>query len=370
MIKVLITGSNGFVGKNLLVKLQHSEGFEPVIFDIEQDEGYLNNALKKVDFVFHLAGVNRPEKDEEFVSGNVLLTRIITERLIKYKNLIPVVLTSSKQAESDCPYGKSKLEAEHIVRKYIKQGGTGYIYRLTNVFGKWCKPNYNSVVATFCHNIATGKEISISDPDKILDLVHVDDVIEDFISILTGSRQVNKDSILSVGPIFKITLGRLAELIYSFREMSHSSLIPDLSDDFSKKLHSTYLSYIPVDQASFLLNTKTDDRGYIFELIRSKAMGQIFVSHTKSGITRGNHFHNLKNEKFCVIEGKAVIRFRHLITNEIYSYEVSGTKPEVVNILPGYTHSITNTGKSELITLFWANEPFDPERPDTYFEKV
>lgn len=370
MKKVLITGSDGFIGKNLLVDLKHSNSFEIIRYDIEHDRAYLKEALKDIDFVFHLAGVNRPEGNEEFSEGNIELTRFLVDSLIENNNLVPVVLTSSTQAEMDNPYGKSKLEAEHIIMDYIQKGGKGYIFRLTNVFGKWCKPDYNSVVATFCHNIATGKEISISNPDKMLELVHIDDIIADFTNLLKNPELNGSDKILTVEPIYSVTLGKLADMIRSFREISRSCMIPDLKDDFTRKLHSTYLSYVPINEAKYPLELRTDERGYIFELIKSDSLGQIFVSRTKPGITRGNHFHHLKNEKFCVIDGNAIIKSRHLITNEIYSFEVSGDKPEVVNILPGYTHSITNTGNTELITLFWANEPFNQEKPDTYFEKV
>lgn len=370
MKKVLITGSNGFIGKNLLVSLKHTDGVEVIRFDIEQNRDYLKNALRDIDFVFHLAGVNRPEKVEDFNKHNTELTQFIIDYLIEYKNLVPVVLTSSTQVELDNDYGKSKLEAENHIIRYRLNGGEGYIYRLTNVFGKWCRPNYNSVVATFCYNIANGKEITISDRNKELQLIHVDDIVADFKILLSGQNQKSHTDILSIFPSYKVTLGEIADLIISFKAMSDTVLVPNMDNDFLRKLHSTYLSYVPLKDAIYSLNKQTDERGYLFELLKSKSLGQIFVSNTKPGITRGNHFHHLKNEKFCVIEGEAVIRLRHLVTDEIIEYFVNGSKPSVVNILPGYTHSITNLGSAELITIFWANEPFDQERPDTYFEKV
>jgi UDP-2-acetamido-2,6-beta-L-arabino-hexul-4-ose reductase len=370
MKKVLITGSKGFIGKNFLTNLRFFDGFEPVHFDLDNNRLYLENVLKEVDFVFHLAGVNRPENVKDFIHGNVELTQFIVDSLTEHQHLIPIILTSSTQAELDNPYGRSKREAEIILESYVNNGGQSYIYRLPNVFGKWCRPNYNSAVATFCHNIANGLEIIVSDREKMMELVHVDDIIIDFKKILLKQKPARSNTILSVKPSYKVALGRIADLIVSFNTMSKSGLVPDLKNDFIRKLHSTYLSYVPLKNAISPVEMISDDRGYIFELIKSKSFGQIFVSKTKPGITRGNHFHHLKNERFCVVEGTATIKVRHLITNETYNYNVSGLNPEVVDILPGYTHSIANTGSTELITLFWANEPFDEEKPDTYFERV
>jgi UDP-2-acetamido-2,6-beta-L-arabino-hexul-4-ose reductase len=370
MKKVLITGSNGFIGKNLLINLRFTPDIEVFEFDIEHSRDYLRKILNNIDFVFHLAGVNRPIDVSDFSKHNSELTEFIIDYLIEKKKLVPVVLASSTQAELDNDYGRSKLEAESHIIRYQKFGGSGYIYRFTNVFGKWCRPNYNSVVATFCYSIANGKEITVSDRNKELKLIHVDDIIKNFKSILFGDIQEINAPFLSVNPEYKVTLGEVADLIKSFKEMSVSIMIPNMENDFIRKLHSTYLSYVPFADAAYPVNKQNDERGSLFELIKSKSLGQIFVSKTKPGITRGNHFHHLKNEKFCVIEGSAVVKFRHLITNETYEYFVNGVEPSVVNILPGYTHSITNTGTGELITLFWANEPFDKENPDTYFEKV
>ncbi|MEI6048934.1 MAG: NAD-dependent epimerase/dehydratase family protein [Bacteroidota bacterium] len=370
MKKVLITGSDGFIGKNLLVSLKHSDDIEPTGFDIEQNRDYLKEALKNADFVFHLAGVNRPGKVDDFSKNNAELTQFIVDYLIECKNLVPVVLTSSSQAELNNDYGKSKLEAENHISRYRLNGGEGYIYRLTNVFGKWCRPDYNSVVATFCFNIANGKEIVVSDRNKVLQLIHVDDIIADFKALLSDQGKRSATDIISVTPSYKVTLGEIADLIKSFKTMSGTVLIPDMGNDFIRKLHSTYLSYLPLKDAAYSLDKQTDGRGYLVELLKSKSFGQIFVSKTNPGISRGNHFHHLKNEKFCVVEGTAVIKLRHMVTDETYDYIVTGNEPQAVNILPGYTHSITNIGQDELITLFWANEPFDKDRPDTYYEKV
>jgi UDP-2-acetamido-2,6-beta-L-arabino-hexul-4-ose reductase len=369
MKRVLITGSNGFIGKNLAINLKYIPGFEVIGFDINDGLDFLNAELKKADFVFHLAGINRPEKNEGF-QVNIDLTKLIVDSLINFGMTIPLVLSSSIQAELDNEYGKSKLEAEKQLEKYKENGGEAYIFRLTNVFGKWSRPNYNSVVATFCYNIANDINISISDVNKELQLVHIDDVIKCFIDIVTGKSEYNNLDIITVDKIYCVTLGQLAELIRSFKSGYTSELLPDIGNDFIKKLHSTYLSYVSPEGAIYKLNKQIDNRGYLVELIKSKSLGQIFISKTKPGITRGNHFHNLKIEKFCVIEGEALIKLRHLMTNETFEYIVNGDEASVVNILPGYTHSITNTGIGELITLFWANEPFDKDNPDTFYDKV
>jgi len=370
MKKVLITGSKGFIGTNLLLNLRFTEGVEVFEFDSEDDMKYLEEILLNVDFCFHLAGVNRPEKAGDFITHNSDLTKYITDFLIRTKRTIPVVLASTTQVELDNDYGRSKLEAEKHILNYIKQGGEGYIYRLANVFGKWCRPNYNSVVATFCYNIANGKEITITDRKKEIQLIHVDDIINDFKLLISEKKRKTENRFRKVIPCYKASLGEIADSIESFKAMSGTVMIPDMSNDFIKKLHSTYLSYVPLSEAAYPVNLQTDARGNLFELIKSKTSGQIFVSKTKPGIMRGNHFHHLKSEKFCVIEGTAVIKMRHMITSETQNFIVNGKEPVVVNILPGYTHSITNTGENELITLFWANELFDSEKPDTYFEKA
>jgi UDP-2-acetamido-2,6-beta-L-arabino-hexul-4-ose reductase len=370
MKKVLITGSDGFIGSNLLVNLKYIDGLKVIQFEKQQDRTFLKKALREVDIVFHLAGVNRPEKEDEFIEVNSELTTYIVDTLLTYRRSIPLIFSSSTQAELDNPYGRSKLEAEKQIHKYNKEGGEGYIFRLSNVFGKWCRPDYNSVVATFCYNIANGKDIIVSDKEKKLELIYVDDIIAEFKKIISGQLIKTKTMVFSVSPVYFTKLGELAEHILSFKATSSSGSVPKIEDDFIRKLHSTYLSYLPLGEAKYLLDTTSDKRGMLFEFIKSHTLGLIFVSRTKPGITRGNHFHHSKNERFCVIEGEAVIRLRHLVTNEIVEYFVNGNKPEVVNILPGYTHSMTNLGSGELITIFWANELFDQQRPDTYFEKV
>jgi UDP-2-acetamido-2,6-beta-L-arabino-hexul-4-ose reductase len=282
-----------------------------------------------------------------------------------------LVLSSSTQAALDNPYGLSKRQAEEAVFDFGRETGASvFVFRLHGVFGKWCRPNYNSVVATFCHNIANGLDISISDTSKEVQLVYIDDVVDSFLGILKNCPKVSSREYLGVTPTYKITLGDLADRIYKFRDIRKSLIIPDLSDDFSKCLYATYLSYLANDDFAYDFEKKSDQRGSLVELIKSRHFGQIFVSKTHGGVIRGNHYHNTKTEKFCVIQGKAVIRFRHILSDEVLSYNVSGDNIKVVDIPPGYTHSIENLSNQEMIVLFWADQIFDPEKPDTFYEEV
>ncbi|MCD4665362.1 MAG: NAD-dependent epimerase/dehydratase family protein [Bacteroidales bacterium] len=371
MKTVLVTGSNGFIGKNLIAGLRRFNNLEIKTFDIEDDINKLTEHLEKTDIVFHLAGVNRPENVEEFESGNTGLTQTVITIIKRFKKNIPIVLTSSIQATLDKPYGISKKKSEDVLIEYSRENDVKiYIYRLPNVFGKWCRPNYNSVVATFCHNISHSLDVFISDENKEIELVYIDDVVDEFVNILS-QKSMNKDQYYyKVKRIFRTTLGELAKKIYRLKDIRKTSVVPDMSDDFMRCLYSTYLSYLGKDDFSYKLDLKTDQRGNLAELIKSKHFGQIFVSKTYKGVIRGNHYHNKKIEKFCVIKGKAVIKFRHIFDDEILSYYVSGEELEVVDIPPGYTHSIENLGNDEMIVLFWSNHIFDPEKPDTYFCKV
>ena len=371
MKTVLVTGSNGFIGKNLIAGLRRFNNLEIKTFDIEDDINKLTEHLEKTDIVFHLAGVNRPENVEEFESGNTGLTQTVITIIKRFKKNIPIVLTSSIQATLDKPYGISKKKSEDVLIEYSRENDVKiYIYRLPNVFGKWCRPNYNSVVATFCHNISHSLDVFISDENKEIELVYIDDVVDEFVNILS-QKSMNKDQYYyKVKRIFRTTLGELAKKIYRLKDIRKTSVVPDMSDDFMRCLHSTYLSYLGKDDFSYKLDLKTDQRGNLAELIKSKHFGQIFVSKTYKGVIRGNHYHNKKIEKFCVIKGKAVIKFRQIFDDEILSYYVSGEELEVVDIPPGYTHSIENLGNDEMIVLFWSNHIFDPEKPDTYFCKV
>jgi UDP-2-acetamido-2,6-beta-L-arabino-hexul-4-ose reductase len=370
MKKILITGSNGFIGKNLNIELLKEKDIEIVAFTREDSMQKLEAVLPSIDFIYHLAGVNRPEKAEEFYRGNSELTEKITE-LIKKKNLrIPIVYSSSKHAEADSHYGISKKQAEETLLKYSREVNIPvFIYRLPNIFGKWAKPDYNSVVATFCYNISHGLDIKVSNPDYVLTMSYIDDVVTAFKSHLL--ENANCDSCYySVTPIYKITVGELARKIYEFKNIKEKLIIPDLSDRLTKLLHATYLSYLNEEDFGQVVEEKVDQRGKFVELIKSLEAGQVSVSYSKPGIIRGNHYHHTKNEKFIVIEGKAKIRFRHILEKKVIEYVVSGNKLNIVDIPPGYAHSIENIGDDEMILLIWANECFDPHNPDTYYCEV
>jgi len=371
MKTILVTGSSGFIGKNLIEGLQRLKEIEIKKFDINDNIITLKNYLEEADLIFHLAGVNRPEKVEEFEIGNVNLTQTIVDILEKLKKNTPIVFTSSIQATKNNPYGISKEKAEKILYNYSKRNRAKiYIYRLPNVFGKWCRPNYNSVVATFCYNISHGLNISISDVNKQIELVYIDDVVDEFLNVLSNESEDRGEYYHKIERSFKITLGKLVEKIYQLRNIRKTLIIPDLSDDFMKCLHATYLSYLDKENFSYKLDLKTDQRGNLAELIKSEHFGQIFVSTSHKGVIRGNHYHNTKVEKFCLLKGKAIIKLRHIFEDEVLSYHVSGENFEVVDIPPGYTHSIENIGDDEMIVFFWANQIFDPEKPDTYYCKV
>ncbi|PIE61373.1 MAG: capsular biosynthesis protein [Desulfobacterales bacterium] len=367
---ILLTGSKGFIGSNMTARLNQEDGWQVIPFDIENSDADLEHFVYKADFIFHFAGVNRSDSVEAFEAGNSDLTWKIVSILKKNNLRTPVVMTSSIHSELDTPYGISKRKAETHLKHYIKSGGIAYIYRLSNVFGKWCRPNYNSVVATFCHNIANGKKISISNRKTQIEFIYIDDVIDEFIRLLRQKQQDKIKGYYTISPSYTVSLGELADTLYRFKDIRESLCVPDFSNAFVKKLHATYLSYLPWHRLSYRLKKYEDHRGDLFELIKSEQFGQIFVSTTKSGVTRGDHYHHTKNEKFCVIQGDAEIKLRHILNNEIMTYSVSGKMPEVIDIPPGYTHSITNVGVKDVITLFWANEMFSAEKPDTYFEKV
>ena len=372
MKTVLITGSRGFIGKNLKAALTKTQDVIIRTFDRDDNPDLLDSLLAEVDFIYHFAGVNRPQDPKEFEIGNARLTMRIVETLERLQRTVPVLLTSSCQAECDNPYGKSKKAAEEILAEYSTRNGVPiFIYRLPGVFGKWSRPNYNTVVATFCHNIARGLEIKVSDSNNELELVYIDDVIRHFTGHLhQPPLPAGAGRYFRINTTFKVTLGDLAAKIYSLRDMRTTLRVPDLADYFMRSLNATYLSFLDTKDFSYPLDLKTDERGSLFELIKSEHFGQIFVSKTFKGITRGNHYHDSKIEKFCVIQGKAVIRFRHILNREVIEYCVSGEKIEVVDIPPGYTHHIENIGTGEMIVLFWANQIFNQENPDTYFEEV
>lgn len=370
MKTILITGSNGFVGKNLALSLAQRQDVKVIGFDIYDDQSVLAALVAGADFIFHLAGVNRPQNVEEFVTGNTGLTQTLVALLQSQGKKTPLLLSSSTQAAQDNPYGSSKREAENAVFAYGRQSGAPvFVYRLPNVFGKWCRPNYNSAVATFCHNIANELPIQINDPNVLMNLVYIDDVVSLFIAALDGAVAVPKD-FSSVQPIHTVKLGAIAELLHTFRASRDNRSIPDMADSFTKKLYATYLSYLPVDQFSYPLKMNVDERGSFTEFIKTIDRGQVSVNISKPGITKGNHWHHTKNEKFLVVSGQGVIRFRKIGSDEIIEYQVCGEKLEVVDIPTGYTHNISNTGETDMVTVMWCNELFDPERPDTFFEPV
>lgn len=369
-MNILVTGANGFVGKNLIAELKNKGYMNIFEFTRESDPSLLEKYTKECDFVFHLAGVNRPKNEVEFMEGNFSFTSKLLGLLKKQNNRSPILLTSSIQAEKDNPYGKSKKAGEDLLIDYHnKTGAKVYIYRLPNLFGKWSKPNYNTVVATFCHNIARNLDIQVNNPEIELNLSYIDDVLEEFIRALEGEPTIENDY-CRVPVTHHIKLGELAELIKGFKNSRTNLSIPDMDDVLTKKLYSTYLSFLPEDQFSYDLKMNSDHRGSFTEFIRTPERGQVSVNVSKPGITKGNHWHHTKNEKFLVVSGKGLIRFRKIDSEEIIEYSVSGEKLQVVDIPTGYTHSIVNVGDSDLVTVMWANECFDPNNPDTYFLEV
>lgn len=382
-MKILVTGSNGFVGKNLKETLYNvrdgkdrtrdlSLDLEVLEYDIETDPALLDVYTKECDFVFHLAGVNRPENESEFMEGNFGFTSLLLDSLKKNGNKAPILITSSIQAALDNPYGRSKKAGEDLMFAYGKaEGVKTLVYRLPNVFGKWCRPNYNSAVATFCHNIANNLPITVNDRNHMMTLVYIDDVVDELINALSGSE--NCDGEFCKVPVeHKITLGEIADLLYSFRESRTTLNIPISKDgSFEKKLYATYLSYLPTEKFAYKPKMNIDARGSFTELLKSANAGQVSVNVSKPGITKGQHWHNTKNEKFIVVKGHGLIELRQIGTDKIVRYEVSGDDITIVDMIPGYTHNIINLSETEdLVTVMWCNECFDPKRPDTYFEEV
>ncbi|VEF49042.1 NAD-dependent epimerase/dehydratase [Bacillus freudenreichii] len=373
LINVLITGANGFIGRNLYVALEEMKNISIQTYTRDNTIEELEQLLKLADVVYHLAGVNRVKDDQtEFVKGNINLTEHIIRTLRKIDRKPIIVMSSSVQAANQTPYGKSKKKAEEILEKYAQETDHKqvFIYRLTNVFGKWGKPKYNSVVTTFCYNISRNLDIDIHDPLKEIELIYIDDVIKEFKNRLFRLNEISKKSLYQVTPIYKITLKKLAEQLYEFHNLRKNLIMPDLSRPLTKALYSTYLSYLDQNDFVYNLEIKQDQRGSLVELLKSEHSGQIFISTSHPGVIRGNHYHHTKVEKFCVIKGKANIKLRDIFSDKIISYVVTDDNIQIVDIPPGYTHSLENIGDSKLIVLFWANEIFDPDRPDTYFKEV
>lgn len=399
-MKVLVTGAKGFVGRNLVAYLRNiKEGkikrysdlnIEEIFeFDIDSDPSDLEKYCKDADFVFNLAGINRPKNPEEFMQGNFGFASKLLDTLEKHGNKAPVMISSSIQASlqgryAGSEYGRSKLEGEELLFEYSRRTGTKVIvYRFPNIFGKWCRPNYNSAVATFCHNIANGLPIQVNDPSTLLELVYIDDILDEMVSALydrehrceySGTEPISSDKgkYCYIPITHKAKLGEIVTLLEKFKDQPKSLVIPNIPENsFAKKLYSTFLSYLPEEKISFPLEMKKDARGSFTELIKSASCGQISVNISKPGITKGEHWHNSKWELFIVVSGHGLIQQRRIGSEEVLNFEVSGEKIEAVHMLPGYTHNIINlSDKEDLVTVMWCNECFDPERPDTFSEKV
>jgi UDP-2-acetamido-2,6-beta-L-arabino-hexul-4-ose reductase len=369
-MKILVTGAKGFIGKNLISELKNRKYTNIFEYDIDSTSEDLDKYTRECDFVYHLAGVNRPDDDKEFLEGNFGFTSVLIDSLKKYKNKSPVMLASSIQAQLDNPYGISKKAGENLLFEYGKNTGVKIlVYRFPNVFGKWCKPNYNSAVATFSYNIANNLPITINNPDVIMRLIYIDDLVNELINSLKGKAN-SKGNFCYVDPVYTISLGKIVDLLLSFKESRNNRLVPNTEDMFIKKLYANYLSYLPKDSFCYDLKMNIDNRGSFTEFLKTADRGQISINISKPGIVKGNHWHHTKNEKFLVVSGYGVIRFRKIGSSEILVYHVSGEKLQVVDIPPGYTHNIENLGNIDMVTIMWANECFDPENPDTFYMEV
>ncbi len=398
-MNILVTGAKGFVGKNLCAALKNirdgKDRTHPTLtlgeifeYDLDTDPALLDFYCEKADFVFHLAGVNRPQNPEEFMQGNFGFTSTLLDTLKKHGNSCPVMISSSIQATCigryDSDYGRSKKAGEELIFAYgAETGAKTLVYRFPNLFGKWCRPNYNSAVATFCNNIANDLPITVSDPAIGLELLYIDDLVEEMIAALEGrEHRCEFDGISTVlcengqycaAPVtHKVTLGEIVSLLESFRDQPKTLLMPEIpTGSFAKKLYSTYLSYLPQEKVSFPLKMNVDDRGSFTELLKTASCGQFSVNISKPGITKGQHWHHTKWEFFIVVSGHGLIEERKIGSDEVLRFEVSGEKIEAIHMLPGYTHNIINLSETEnLVTVMWANEPFDPNHPDTFFEVV
>ena len=368
---ILITGAGGFIGKNLVATLKTAGYTDLMLFERDDTPETLAEYAARAGFVYHLAGINRPKDPSEFYAGNAGLTEILLSLLDKAGNKAPVLVTSSTQAALDNDYGKSKAQAEQAIFAHGKATGAPvYVFRLPGLFGKWCRPNYNSVVATFCHNSANGLPLSVRDPEYRLPLVYIDDVVASFVAALDGNCTREGDYCV-VPVVHETTLGHLAQTIEGFAKNRETLDVPDQTPgSLEQKLYSTWLSYLPADRFSYPLNMHCDNRGSFTEFLHTPAHGQVSINISKPGIVKGNHWHHSKNEKFLVVKGTGVIRFRALDSTEVIEYHVSGDKLEVVDIPTGYTHNIENVGQDDMVTVMWANEVFDPDHPDTFFLPV
>ncbi len=380
-MKILITGAKGFVGRNLVAELNNikdgktkkydiSSEIEIFEYDMDTNPALLDKYCEKANFVFHLAGVNRPKEQDEFMKGNFGFTSTLLDTLKKYNNNCPVMISSSTQASLDNPYGKSKKAGEDLLFDYSKETGSEvYVYRFPNVFGKWCRPNYNSAVATFCNNIAHDLPIQVNDPSVEMTLIYIDDLVEEMLYALQG-KPYKEGQFCKVCTEHKIKLGEIVDILHSFKESRKSLQVSNMNKPVVKKLYSTYLSYLPTDKFSYPLKMNEDHRGSFTEFLKSNDRGQVSINISKPNIVKGQHWHHTKNEKFLVVKGKGVIRFRKIDEEKVYEYFVSDEKLEVVDIPVGYTHNIENLGDTDMVTVMWVNEIFDPNNPDTYYLEV
>jgi UDP-2-acetamido-2,6-beta-L-arabino-hexul-4-ose reductase len=368
-VRVLVTGSGGFIGKNLLSHLSLREAVTVLPVTRATSRAELENAASEADFVFHLAAVNRPPAVSDYGPGNIGPARDLCAALAKSGNKAPIVLASSMQAEIDSPYGASKLAAEQVVLEHHRSVGAPLaIFRLPNVFGKWCRPNYNSVVATFCHNIARDLPIDIHDPAKALSLVYVDDVVAAFLRCMEGELPAGLFG--NVEPVYEATLSELAALIRDFRSCRETLAIGPVGSGFSRALYATYVSFLPPERFTYDLRKYEDPRGRFVEFLKPADGGQFSFFTAHPGVTRGGHYHHSKTEKFLVTSGQALFKFRNLLTGERFEIRTSGDKPQVVETVPGWAHDITNVGDTEMTVMLWANEVFDRVRPDTYESRL
>lgn len=368
-MRVLITGANGFVGKNLQLHLAERSEIEVLSFTREHTQADLAQLVIGADIVFHLAGVNRPQDPAEFQQGNADLTQALCDALQQSGKTIPVVYSSSIQAQADNPYGASKRAAEDALLAFSKTSSAPvFIYRLPNVFGKWARPNYNSAVATFCHNISQGLPIQVNDPSAQVNLVYIDDVIESFLAVLDG--KLTQSGFVEIEQQYQVSVGELVEQIQAFKDSRDTLITESVGTGLVRALYSTYVSYLKPEQFSYQVPKYGDERGVFVEMLKTKDAGQFSFFTAHPGITRGGHYHHSKTEKFLVIKGKACFRFRHMMTDEFYELHTRGEQPEIVETVTGWTHDITNVGDDEMVVMLWANEIFNREKPDTYAKPV
>ena len=362
-MRIVVTGSEGFIGRNLCLRLKEKEQYQVLGISRETTKEQASLLLSQADFVFHLAGVNRPKGLDTFQNGNVDLTSYVVKTLEGHGRHVPLVLSSSTQVKQDNQYGKSKLAAEKDVKDYSKRtGAPHYIYRLPNVFGKWCKPNYNSFVATFCYNVMHGIELSIDDASAEVTLVSIDDVCESFLELLSEMPNSNYPV---AHPEYSTTVGEVAALISSFKSSRDNLIVESVGTGLTRLLYSTFLSYAPTETFSYSIPSHVDERGMFCEMLKTRDSGQLSFFTAHPGITRGGHYHHTKTEKFLVIKGNALFRFRHILTDELFCVDISEKIPTIVETIPGWSHDITNNGDNELIVMLWANEIFNHNKPDT-----